>query len=189
MSFWTLRWEAYSTAGHDAGARRILAWDIGRVLTWAACFSLGAWAHQAVLENRSEALRFMIAIATFGTFLASFVLSVMTTTGKRELDLMRDATTVRQMEDRLRWLLSDQLIMVVSALAAAACGLAWLGLAAGGVEPYRVVTAAVLAFGGLAVFNALRLPFQIWELQSSALLEERKRAFDRLNQENEDRFR
>lgn len=191
MSFWTLRRAAYKSAAKDAGARKVLASDIGRVLVWAVFFAIGLRCHAALLsaEHFSAAMRFMVAIATFATFLASFVLSLMTATGKREMDLMPDARRVRLMADRLTWLLSDQLIMVISALATAATSLAWLGMAAVTGSPFLLLTALVLAFGGLAVFNALRLPFQIWELQSSALEEERQRAFERLNKENDERFK
>lgn len=189
MSFWTLRWAAYSSVTHDPSTWKILGWDIGRVVVWATLFVVGSSAHSAfVTEDMTKSLRFMIAIATFGTFLASFVLSVMTTTGKRELGLMQDATSVRQMKERLQWLLSDQLIMVVSALLTAASSLTWLGIAAVGYSPCHLLTATVIAFGGLAIFNALRLPFQIWELQSSALNEEQQRAYERLNKETMERF-
>jgi hypothetical protein len=140
-----------------------------------------------LLANSSP--RFIAGITTFGTFLASFVLSVMTATGKREMGLMPDARSVRMMEQRLRWLLSDQLIMVVSALAAAVCGLIWMAVETLCVAPPLLLTAAVVAFGGLAGFNALRLPFQIWELQFSALMEDRKRAHERLNKQNDEHFK
>lgn len=190
MNFFALRWEAYASSGTTAGSRKILCWDIGRALVWMVFFAVGLLAHDMLAAAEpSKPMRFMIAAATFGTFLASFVLSVMTTTGKRELDLMPDANSVRQMKERLRWLMSDQLIMVVSALLTASFALVWLGVAAAGFEPFPCVTASALAFAALAVLNALRLPFQMWELQSSALEDEQKRAIDRIKRMTEQMFR
>ena len=190
MNFFALRWDAYKAAKKDVGSRKILSWDVGRVLVWMMFFTVRLVAHDLFTAGDStKPMRFMIAITTFGTFLASFVLSVMTTTGKRELSSMRDATSVRLMKERLRWLMSDQLIMVVSALLAAALSLMWLGVVSADLCPPRLLTASVLAFGALAVFNALRLPFHVWELQSSALEEEQRRAIQRLNSEVDKMFK
>lgn len=185
-TFWTARWQGYRDARHDRAARRLLAWDIARAGAWALGFFGGCLANAAL--EKTAAANFMIGVSTFGTFLASFVLVVMNSAGQREMSLMPDAFRVRQMEERLKWLLSDQLVMVVSALGSALCALAWLAYAAVAGHAPLVVSASVFAFTALAALNAMRLPFQVWELQASALAEERERAMRRLNRENDARF-
>lgn len=109
--------------------------------------------------------------------------------GKRELSMAPNAAIARQFKERLQWLLSDQLLMVVSALLVAAFSLAWLGLGSAGVTPPFWMTAATMGFLALALVNALLLPFQIWELQSSALEDELERAYKRLNDETRAAFK
>lgn len=186
-TFWTVRWQGYKGARRDPAARRLLVWDVARAVLWAAGFFAGCFVHASVSPPSGANL--MIGISTFGTFLASFVLVVMNSAGRRELAQMPDAMRVRHMEERLKWLLSDQLVMVVSALAAALGALAWLACDAVLGRTPLLVSAVVFGFTTLAAFNALRLPFQVWELQASALDEERQRAMDRLNKENHERFR
>lgn len=189
MGFWTLRVTAYCDAAVSPSSRRLLMWDVLRLLAWGGGFSAGLFLDSSMQEHMEGADRqFMIALCTFSTFLASFVLAVMSNTGKRELSTVRDGDAARKMKERLAWLLSDQLLMVVSALAAAASGLVWLACVSAG-QRSALLTATAIAFGVLALVNALRLPVQIWELQSTALDDEHKRAIDRLNKEVDEMFK
>lgn len=191
MNFWTLRLQAYKHVRESEESRRIAGWDALRVLVWAAFFVVGLYAHASLiaLQGSFTAIPLVAALTTFGTFLASFVLSVMNAAGKRELGLVRSAAEATQVEERLRWLLSDQLIMVVSALLTAIAGLLWLGFFVVSQSEPLILTAILLGFGALTAINAIRLPFQIWELQSSSLADEKKRAFERLNKEASERFK
>lgn len=190
MNFWTLRFDAYRAVKTNSEARKIALWDVLRAVSWCGFFCAGLWlSSRLVAEDvMGDVLRFVVAATTFGTFLASFVLSVMNATGKRELSLATTAIEMNAMADRLRWLLSDQLIMVVSALLTAACGLLWLAFSAISEPVPQLVVALAVAFLGLSLVNALRLPFQIWELQSSVISDERARTIERINKENAKRF-
>lgn len=189
MGFWSLRISTYRDARKHASSRQLLEWDVFRLIAWGAGFWAGLVVDPILQGQTGGADRqFVMVLCTFSTFLASFVLAVMANTGKREMSIARDAHSARKMKERLAWLLSDQLIMVVSALATAGSGLIWLLCVAAGSRP-AVVTATVTAFGLLALINALRLPVQIWELQSTSLSDELDRTIDRLNKETDEKFK
>lgn len=189
MGFWSLRVSTYRHAASSLPSRRLLAWDVARLLAWSGGFIAGLLLDAPMREHSAGADRqFMIALCTFSTFLASFVMAVMANASKRDLNAARNADAARKMKERLAWLLSDQLLMVVSALAAAASGLVWLACVSAG-QRFAVLTATATAFGVLAIFNALRLPVQIWELQSTSLEDEHARAVDRISKEVDDLFK
>lgn len=184
-NFWASR-----VAGWKSATRSLLLWDVARAAVFVGFSVLGWCSHPSLGDpaNRSAAATLFVAIATFGTFLASFVLVLMSNVGKRELALMPNAQRVEAMVGRLRWLMSDQLIMVVAALGATAAALTWLAVDAILGASLAPVTALSMGFAALALINALRLPVQIWELQSSALEEEKRKAFAALNQKVDDLF-
>lgn len=188
MHMWEIRWAAYRAAKNDFSACKLLFWDVVRLALFAVGFCLGMHWHDALMADVAGAARLMIGVVAFGTFLASFVLSVMNSAGGRELTLMPDATRVRHVKERLLWLLSDQLIMTVSAVLTAITGLAWLGVVSVSAGSAGWLTGGVLGFAGLTAFNALRLPIQIWELRASLLEEEQLRAHVRINKETQARF-
>lgn len=189
MHMWSFRLQAYRAVGRGKSFWRLLTWEIIRVVIFALGFASGFFAHDAfVAADNPHVARFVIGTVTFGTFLASFVLSVMGSTGGRQLTAMPDSAAVRRMKERLLWLLSEQMIMVASALLTAVSGLLWLGLSASTIAVPSYISGAVLAFAALTAVNAFRLPLQIWELQASALDEEQQRAQAQVNQKVEGLF-
>lgn len=157
-------------------------WDYLRFLLFVLGFFVGQWVHPHLLLAPPAIAPVFVAAVAFSTFLASFVLSIMVSTGKYQLDTATSGMEVNMMRDRLLWLLSDQLVMVVSALTSAALGLLWLAALAIS-QLSAVLTSLVFASVFLAFINAFRLAAQVWEIQSELLEDERRRAIKRLQKE------